>query len=128
MASPACKPMMGMEICDNGIDDNNNNLVDCTDPQCVSFPACLTTLCQPEIDFGTIQQHDSSVTRVINTQGAVQSFATCAANSGSSGVLKYIGTILAFISHPGLSRAQDGVVQPAQERRVQQSPFQPAND
>ncbi len=28
------------EICDNGVDDNGNGLVDCADPQCSSFPAC----------------------------------------------------------------------------------------
>ncbi len=86
MGSPACKPNMGMEICDNGIDDNGDNLVDCTDPQCVNFPACLTALCQPEVDFGTIQAHDSSSTRNINTQGAVLSFATCAAPGGTARV------------------------------------------
>ena len=29
---------MGPEICDNRVDDNNNSLVDCADPQCTTFP------------------------------------------------------------------------------------------
>ena len=32
--------MGGQEICDNGIDDNGNQLVDCADPQCSKMPAC----------------------------------------------------------------------------------------
>jgi cysteine-rich repeat protein len=32
--------MSGQEICDNGIDDNDNQLVDCADPQCSKMPAC----------------------------------------------------------------------------------------
>jgi gliding motility-associated-like protein len=31
-----------VEICDNGIDDNNNGLIDCYDPQCSCVEPCLT--------------------------------------------------------------------------------------
>ena len=32
--------VFGQEICDNGIDDDNNGLVDCYDPQCNGTPEC----------------------------------------------------------------------------------------
>lgn len=36
-----CTPAAG-EICDNGVDDDGDQLVDCDDPDCADFPACLT--------------------------------------------------------------------------------------
>ena len=30
------------EICNNGIDDDGNGLVDCADPACASYPACIS--------------------------------------------------------------------------------------
>ena len=43
-ADPDCEAPP--EICDNGIDDNGNGLVDCEDPQCDGFMdgACSTGL------------------------------------------------------------------------------------
>jgi len=38
------------EICDNGIDDNGNGLVDCDDPYCFAFPACIIEICDDGID------------------------------------------------------------------------------
>ena len=34
-----CKPTID-EICDNGIDDDGDGLVDCLDPECAAFPGC----------------------------------------------------------------------------------------
>ena len=82
MSSLACKPTMGMEICDNGVDDNSNNLVDCADPQCTTFPACLAVACTADVDFGTIAPHGASVTRAIDTTGATPGYATCAPAGG----------------------------------------------
>jgi hypothetical protein len=37
-----------VEICDNGIDDDGNKLVDCADPACAKDPACQkATGCSP---------------------------------------------------------------------------------
>ncbi len=35
-------PAGSFEICDNGIDDTGNTLIDCADPQCAREPACTT--------------------------------------------------------------------------------------
>jgi hypothetical protein len=86
LGNPACKPHMGNEICDNGVDDNGDGLVDCTDPQCVAFPACLHADCQPTIFFGTIDPHDSSVTRGFDTRTSQVGFDTCAP-AGGAGVV-----------------------------------------
>jgi hypothetical protein len=34
-------PLIGQEICDNGLDDDGNGLVDCADPKCALSDACL---------------------------------------------------------------------------------------
>jgi hypothetical protein len=86
MNNPVCMPHMGQEICNNGKDDNGDGLVDCADPQCVTFPACLTVDCKSDVDFGTIQPHDSKVTKTLDTTGATQSFATCATPGGTARV------------------------------------------
>ena len=37
---PRCH-VLGTEICNNGIDDNDNGLIDCADPECDNFPGCM---------------------------------------------------------------------------------------
>ena len=38
------------EICDNGIDDNGNGLIDCADPQCAGALVCQREICNDGID------------------------------------------------------------------------------
>src|SRR5580698_4606223 len=80
--SLSCKTTPGMEICNNGIDDNGNGLVDCADPMCTTFPGCLTVDCSVDTDFGTLATHGASVTRMIDTTGAANGYATCAPTGG----------------------------------------------
>jgi hypothetical protein len=42
------------ELCDNGIDDDDDQLVDCADPDCASVPSCTATMCLPDGDLGDI--------------------------------------------------------------------------
>src|SRR5579863_3225539 len=39
VGDPRCH-VPGTEICNNCVDDNDNGLIDCADPQCVNFPGC----------------------------------------------------------------------------------------
>jgi Putative metal-binding motif len=80
--SLSCKTTPGMEICNNGIDDNGNGLVDCADPMCTTFPGCLTVDCSVDTDFGTLAAHGASVTRMVDTTGAANGYATCAPTGG----------------------------------------------
>jgi hypothetical protein len=82
MGNRACVPTMGPEICDNGKDDNNDSRVDCADPQCTKFPGCLTLVCKPEVDFGTIAAHGAKASGTFETQRAMQSYTTCAPPGG----------------------------------------------
>jgi hypothetical protein len=42
------------EICNNGIDDDGNGLIDCADPACFSIPGCEAPACTPDVDLGSI--------------------------------------------------------------------------
>jgi hypothetical protein len=112
-SDPHChKP--GQEICNNGIDDDDNGLIDCADPACFNdpfckgdmaggcfdasgnvdcnkpgcntLPQCLHQTCQPEIDFGTVTPHDYDQTRTFDTRGATASYDTCAFPGGTARV------------------------------------------
>jgi len=89
MGSPACRTVMGKEICDNGVDDNGDRLTDCADPQCTMFPACLTLNCSADIDFGSIAAHGAQVTRSFDTRGAPRGYATCALPGGHGRVGRF---------------------------------------
>ena len=57
-------------------------MVDCADPQCTAFPACLVVSCTADVDFGTIAQHGASVSRQCDTTGGSTAYATCAPDRG----------------------------------------------
>jgi hypothetical protein len=44
----------GVEICDNGIDDDGDRLVDCDDPDCFGVAVCAAPMCTPDGDLGNI--------------------------------------------------------------------------
>ncbi|MBN2575652.1 MAG: hypothetical protein JXP73_13890 [Deltaproteobacteria bacterium] len=47
-------PTRGVEICDNNVDDDGDQLVDCADPDCYNLPRCAAPLCMPDEDLGDI--------------------------------------------------------------------------
>lgn len=102
---PGCTPA-GVEICNNGLDDDHNGLVDCADtaclgfpgcsvhvcdprkpncadPACISNPACQNLQCQPSIDFGMLQPHDSRSERSFSTVGTMDVAMTSCAPGGA---------------------------------------------
>jgi hypothetical protein len=42
------------EICDNGIDDDGDRLVDCADPDCFGVPVCSAPMCMTDGDLGDL--------------------------------------------------------------------------
>ncbi len=42
------------EICDNGVDDDGNGLIDCADPACFGDAHCKNQECMPDVNVGTI--------------------------------------------------------------------------
>jgi len=113
-SDPRCH-QPGHEICNNGIDDDDNGLVDCADPACAgdpfcnshdmamtcddghggidcnkpgcnTLPQCLHMTCTPEIEYGTVAPHDYDQTRTFDTRGATNEYNTCAFAGGTARV------------------------------------------
>ena len=63
-----------MEICNNGIDDNGNGLIDCADPDCASAANCLSQNCHPDFNVGAL---------VVNGMAKTVSFDTSTSTNNS---------------------------------------------
>jgi hypothetical protein len=66
----------GVEICDNGIDDDGDNLVDCDDPDCANTINCQAPLCLldgevGDIDIGTRKTLNVDLTTATRTFSTV---------------------------------------------------------
>jgi hypothetical protein len=42
------------EICNNGIDDDGNGLIDCADAACLNDPSCVSHECVPDVNLGAL--------------------------------------------------------------------------
>jgi len=85
---PICQP--GQEICDNGKDDDGDGAADCDDPDCKNFPACISLVCNPGVDFGTINPKGSTSTRTVTTTGKKDIYnSSCVIPGGGEVVTKF---------------------------------------
>ncbi|MGM0597554.1 MAG: trypsin-like serine protease, partial [Myxococcota bacterium] len=63
---------LNSEICNNGIDDNDNGFIDCEDEECLDYHSCIPNACdEPEILYCGDQITDSTLngSSVFNTYG-----------------------------------------------------------
>ena len=58
--------MNATEICDNGIDDDGNGLIDCADRTCVTSPLC-TIACHPDQSLGLLALNGVPVQVIVQT-------------------------------------------------------------
>jgi hypothetical protein len=67
------------EICDNGVDDDNDGDVDCGDRKCVTSPICETFACRPDEILGLLRLDGTLRSVVLQTAmaGDQQSSASC---------------------------------------------------
>ena len=81
VASLACRPTMGREICNNGKDDNDDGSSTAADPQCTTFPACLQSRARSTSTSGR-SPRTARLVRRLDTTRATASYATCATPGG----------------------------------------------
>jgi hypothetical protein len=78
----------GVEICDNGIDDDGNGLVDCDDPACSTAVNCQAPMCLPDGDLGDIAVGTNKTVNV-NLTTATRTFSTeCGKGDGHGRVYR----------------------------------------
>jgi hypothetical protein len=81
--SPTTHP----EICNNGVDDDGNGLVDCADLACVSAPNCVDVQCNPDINVGTLVVDGPGKPATVNTMTSSNRYhPTCTGTSTGNDV------------------------------------------
>jgi uncharacterized protein (DUF2141 family) len=78
----------GVEICNNGIDDDGNGLIDCADPACFGVDGCKPSICLPDVNLGDISWGTQVSATVDVTTGNDYYTATCAKGSGKNRVIR----------------------------------------
>jgi hypothetical protein len=82
-----------IELCHNGIDDDNNGLVDCADPACVGVQGCSAPYCMPDAQLGTIGVGSGeSVHFDVKNKGTAGYKASCAKGGGKGMVVQFTVT------------------------------------
>jgi hypothetical protein len=89
-ATLSTPPAKNPEICNNGIDDDGNGLIDCADPACLNDASCTNKECKPDTNVGTL---------VLGAPPAMASFDTgklgsrydlsCAAGGGADYAVEF---------------------------------------
>ncbi len=77
-----------MEICNNGIDDDGNGLVDCDDPACYGVDGCKPPICMPDVDLGDFMWGTQQSVTLDVSAGTSYYGATCAKGGGKSKVVR----------------------------------------
>ena len=76
------------EVCDNGIDDDGNGLIDCADPACFGIGTCAPPACMPDTNLGSFSWGTMQTT-VIDTTGAPDLYeTTCSKGDGGERILR----------------------------------------
>ena len=72
----------GVEICDNGVDDDGNGLIDCADQACIGAPNCVASECKPELNLGALVVGDAPKSADFDTHTTSNRYhPTCAGSS-----------------------------------------------
>jgi hypothetical protein len=78
----------GQEICNNGIDDDGNGLIDCQDPACLGVPGCTAPLCLFDINLGDFSWGTQKMVTLDTTTGTDYYKTTCARGSGKEKIIR----------------------------------------
>jgi hypothetical protein len=77
-----------VEICANGIDDDDDNLTDCDDPDCVGIGGCGAPACMPDQVLGALTI-GGTLSASVDTRGAPDFYKTdCGKGDGAERVLR----------------------------------------
>jgi hypothetical protein len=80
------------EICDNGVDDDNDGAADCNDRKCVTWPACARFSCRPNESLGPLALDGTARSVVVQTtmgEDDQRSLSCISAPGGQDGVIDF---------------------------------------
>ncbi len=98
----------GKELCDNGIDDDGDQLVDCADPDCYGVPSCTAPMCVPDGDLGDLDV-GSQVSAHADLTAATQVYKTGCGQGSGHGRAYRINLLHAMNLHVRLAETGDQV-------------------
>jgi hypothetical protein len=79
------------EICNNGLDDDQDGALDCEDLDCALEPSCLSTLCQVDVNLGALILDGPKKTVVVDTSSADDDQQVmCGAGGGKDRVIRFV--------------------------------------
>jgi len=77
-----------VEICDNGIDDDGNGLIDCADPACFGVGNCTASACMPDLDLGAISVGSTKSATIDVTSGRSLYQTKCSHGNGKEKIIR----------------------------------------
>jgi hypothetical protein len=77
-----------VEICGNGIDDDNDGLTDCADPDCFGMAGCPAPACTPDQDLGSFSWGTRRTVSVDTRNGGTLYPTSCSRGNGRERVLR----------------------------------------
>ncbi len=100
----------GVEICDNGIDDDGNGLIDCADPACANAVNCQAPMCLPDRDLGDFDV-GTSRSLVVDLTNATRTFSTECGQGAGYGRLYRLNLLHALALGVFCTQTGDQVIQ-----------------
>jgi len=86
----SASPDHAQEICNNGIDDDDDGLSDCKDPNCSDQPICKGQTCVADQALGILANDGNPVNFAVTTQGAGNKASTgCAQGGGEDSIVSF---------------------------------------
>jgi hypothetical protein len=89
-ATLSTPPAKMPEICNNGIDDDGNGLIDCADPACFNDPSCTSKECKPDGNVGTLVVNAAPKDASFDTGALGSRYSlSCAGGGGADYALEF---------------------------------------
>ena len=104
----------GVELCDNGIDDDGNGLVDCADPACATASNCQAPMCLPDSDLGDLDI-GTSKTLNVDLTNATRTFSTVCGHGTGYGRIYRLNILQPMALSVRSTQTGDQVIQIARQ-------------
>jgi len=106
--------LRGVELCDNGIDDDGNGLIDCNDPACATASNCQAPMCLPDKDLGSFDIGTSQSLHV-DLNNATRTFSTRCGHGTGYGRVYRLNVLQSMSLGVSSTQTGDQVIQIARQ-------------